>query len=90
MPQARLEKSKKYEKVKKIFGAVSIAMIVLLGAVAILIWRSLCWVLQTWDNLTMEEIALQTGYNSTTYFHKIFRSKFGVSPRQWQQTMSEK
>ncbi len=56
MPQARLEKSKKYEKVKKIFGAVSIAMIVLLGAVAILIWRSLCWVLQTWDNLTMEEI----------------------------------
>ena len=41
-------------------------------------------------DLTMEEIALQTGYNSTTYFHKIFRSKFGVSPRQWQQTMSEK
>lgn len=44
-----------------------------------------CRLLKNRPDLTLEEIALQSGYNSTTYFHKIFRSRFGISPRQWQQ-----
>lgn len=43
-----------------------------------------CELLRSHPELSLDEIALQTGYNSTTYFHKIFRSRFGVSPRQWQ------
>lgn len=43
-----------------------------------------CELLRSRPDLSLEEIAVQTGYNSTTYFHKIFRSRFGISPRQWQ------
>jgi len=34
-------------------------------------------------SLSLEAVSAQTGYHSASYFHKIFRSKFGISPRQW-------
>lgn len=46
--------------------------------------KQACELLRSCPELSLEEIAVRTGYNSTTYFHKIFRSRFGVSPRQWQ------
>ena len=35
--------------------------------------------------LSLDDVAAKTGYHSTSYFHKIFRSRFGMSPRQWLQ-----
>lgn len=35
--------------------------------------------------LSLDEVAARTGYHSASYFHKIFRGKFGISPRQWLQ-----
>lgn len=35
--------------------------------------------------LSLEEISIKCGYHSASYFHKIFRGKFGMSPRQWLQ-----
>lgn len=43
-----------------------------------------CHLLKTQPELSLDEITLAVGYHSTTYFHKIFREQFGVSPRQWQ------
>ena len=39
------------------------------------------------DNLelSLDDVAAKTGYHSTSYFHKIFRNRFGMSPRQWLQ-----
>lgn len=35
--------------------------------------------------MSLEAISSKTGYHSASYFHKIFRAKYGVSPRQWLQ-----
>lgn len=35
------------------------------------------------QNLTMAEIADETGFASQSYFSTVFKSKFGVSPRNW-------
>lgn len=43
-----------------------------------------CHLILTQPDLSLEAIAEQTGYHSSSYFHKIFRAKFGMSPRQWQ------
>lgn len=56
MSLARLESSKKFEKVKKFLNAISIVGTILLGTAAVLIARSISWVLNTWANLTIEEI----------------------------------
>ncbi len=44
-----------------------------------------CKLLKGQNSLSIEAIAAQAGYRSTTYFHKIFRSQLGMSPKQWQQ-----
>ena len=44
-----------------------------------------CQLMTADPGLSLEEIAIRCGYHSASYFHKIFRGKFGVSPRQWLQ-----
>lgn len=46
-----------------------------------------CQLMSSDPGLSLEEIAIRCGYHSASYFHKIFRGKFGVSPRQWLQNM---
>lgn len=49
----------KYEKstsAKKIAGVIGKIFWVILGTLAVLIFRSVIWVLKTWNNLSMEEI----------------------------------
>lgn len=47
--------------------------------------QAACQLLLSQPELSLEEIASRIGYHSASYFHKIFRSRFSVSPRQWQQ-----
>ena len=42
-----------------------------------------CELMLSDPGLSLESVSARTGYHSASYFHKIFRSKFGVSPRQW-------
>lgn len=42
-----------------------------------------CRLLAENPSLSVEQIARLAGYNTATYFHKIFRSQFGMSPNQW-------
>lgn len=42
-----------------------------------------CELMLSDPNLSLETVSARTGYHSASYFHKIFRTKFGVSPRQW-------
>lgn len=44
-----------------------------------------CKLLKSNPDISMEAIAEQVGYRSATYFHKIFRSQLGISPKLWQQ-----
>ncbi len=44
-----------------------------------------CELILAQPNLSLDEVASQCGYHSASYFHKLFRGKFGVSPRQWLQ-----
>ena len=36
--------------------------------------------------LTVEDISRSVGYENVSYFHKLFRSAFGMSPRQYRIT----
>jgi two-component system, response regulator YesN len=45
-----------------------------------------CSLLLASNNMSIEVIAAKVGYHSSTYFHKIFRTYMGVSPKQWQQS----
>ena len=47
--------------------------------------KNACELMICHPELSLEEIACQTGYHSASYFHKIFRNKYGMSPRQWMQ-----
>lgn len=42
-----------------------------------------CELMLSDPGLSLEAVSARTGYHSASYFHKIFRAKFGVSPRQW-------
>lgn len=42
-----------------------------------------CRLLSENPGLSIEQVARQSGYNTATYFHKVFRSQFGMSPNQW-------
>lgn len=42
-----------------------------------------CRLLMENPNLSIEQIAKLAGYNTSTYFHRIFRNQFGMSPNQW-------
>lgn len=42
-----------------------------------------CRLLSENPGLSIEQVARQAGYNTATYFHKVFRSQFGMSPNQW-------
>lgn len=45
--------------------------------------QAACRILTEQPELSLEDVAARAGYHSASYFHKIFRSRFGVSPRQW-------
>lgn len=45
--------------------------------------REACKLMDENPNLPLDEVAEQTGFHSTSYFHKIFKAYFGISPRQW-------
>lgn len=49
-----------------------------------------CELMLSKPDLSLEAVSSQTGYHSASYFHKIFRAKFGVSPRQWLQGKQKK
>jgi transcriptional regulator GlxA family with amidase domain len=34
-------------------------------------------------SLSIMDISFTVGYENTSYFHKIFREKFGMSPREY-------
>lgn len=36
------------------------------------------------ENLSIEEVGALTGYTSASYFSSAFKRKFGVSPKQYQ------
>ena len=40
------------------------------------------WLLRNTDQ-RVDEIALQTGYENISYFHRLFNARFGCSPRQY-------
>jgi two-component system, response regulator YesN len=42
-----------------------------------------CTLLKSSPNLSIETISSQVGYQTPTYFFKIFREQFGISPSQW-------
>lgn len=46
-----------------------------------------CTLLQNPD-LTMAEIADQTGFTSQSYFSTVFKTRFGVSPKEWRTVRS--
>ena len=48
-----------------------------------------CRLMTEYPALSLDEVARKTGYNSTSYFHKIFRAKYGLSPRQWLQKYAD-
>ena len=39
--------------------------------------------LLTTTNLTVEEIILAVGYDNTSYFHRIFRERYGMTPKKY-------
>lgn len=41
------------------------------------------------SQLTIEEVALRSGFSSANYFAQVFRGAEGLSPRAWQQRLSE-
>lgn len=47
---------KERQRARKALGASGRALAVFIGALAVLVCRSVVWVLNTWNNLTMEEI----------------------------------
>lgn len=47
--------------------------------------REACRLMTENPDMPLEEVAAFTGYHSVSYFHKIFKARFGVSPRQWLQ-----
>lgn len=34
-------------------------------------------------NISIEVISAQVGYRTPSYFYKVFREKYGMSPNQW-------
>ena len=44
-----------------------------------------CELMRKEPGLSLDAVSAATGYHSASYFHKIFRGKFGMSPRQWLQ-----
>jgi YesN/AraC family two-component response regulator len=48
-----------------------------------------CVLLKSSPHLPIETIASQVGYMTPTYFFKIFRAQFGISPNQWRHQESE-
>lgn len=49
-----------------------------------------CALLKSSPNLPIEVISAQVGYHTPTYFFKIFRTQFGISPNQWRHQESIK
>ena len=42
-----------------------------------------CRLLKNAPQLSIDEVSKKAGFRSTSYFHKVFRARFGMSPRQW-------
>ena len=38
------------------------------------------------STLSVEEVAAAVGYENKSYFHRIFRERFGVSPKKYRDT----
>ena len=47
-----------------------------------------CFLLRTTD-LNVLDISIQTGYSNASYFHRIFKNNFDMSPRQYRELNSE-
>lgn len=46
-----------------------------------------CRLLEENPGLSIEQVARLSGYNTVTYFHKVFRTQFGMSPNQWRESL---
>ena len=46
--------------------------------------------LLTNSNIPVGDIAASVGYNNTNYFHSIFKSRFGVSPKKHRDAIRQK
>jgi AraC-like DNA-binding protein len=46
--------------------------------------------LLTQESLSLQDIALKTGFRSTSYFCSVFKGRMGISPRQYQNRRSRK
>ena len=33
--------------------------------------------------MTLEQVSESSGFNNYTYFHRVFRSRFGMSPKEF-------
>ena len=42
-----------------------------------------CALLKNSPNISIEVISAQVGYRTPSYFYKVFREKYGMSPNQW-------
>lgn len=50
-----------------------------------------CGLMMDEPNLLLDDVAERVGYHSASYFSRIFRSRFGMSPRNWlQERMKQK
>lgn len=45
--------------------------------------RSQAAFLLTTTNLSVLEVASRAGYENMSYFHRIFREKYGVTPKKY-------
>lgn len=46
--------------------------------------RQACQIMQKNSNLSIQEICTQVGFKSTSYFIKLFRDYYGLTPKQYQ------
>ena len=51
--------------------------------------KSACRLLKN-SMFSMEQIALQSGFSSGSYFFRVFKKKFGITPEQWRRQNLEK
>ena len=47
-----------------------------------------CFLLKNTD-ITISDIAIQVGYDNISYFHRIFKNRFNMSPKSYRSTANE-
>ena len=47
-----------------------------------------CFLLKNTD-ITISDIAIQVGYDNISYFHRIFKKRFNMSPKAYKSTANE-